>query len=425
MGTLSGGEATRAILAALLMSGPDLLILDEPTNNLDEESRQALNSAIRGWQGGILVVSHDRALLDLMDRIGELSPRSLRLYGGNFTTYHVQRQAEDLALEHDVEEASRLVRKAKQEAQKVRERQERRMSRGHKTRDKVGISGMALNFRREASERTSGRFSGTQENEKYDARQWLQTARQRAGERAELDIDLARVELPEGKVVLALEQVSYRHVYREPLIEDFSLRLTGPERVALVGPNGCGKTTLFELIRGERSPQAGKVLLGVERVSYLDQSLRLLSSGRKCSPSNSASIIQGCQRRNVGSRWPISVLCDEVHRQVETLSGGERLRAALACVLCALQPPELLLLDEPTNHLDLLSLAHLEQALCCYTGALLWSRMTGRSWIELASSARWHLPVGSDERVSDMNPCSQGGRGNLEPASLSSGLVGQ
>jgi ATPase subunit of ABC transporter with duplicated ATPase domains len=371
MDSLSGGEATRTALAALLLARPELIILDEPTNNLDEPSRLALYDVVRGWTGGLLVISHDRALLDLMDRIAELSARGLRLYGGNFTFFAAQREAEGLAADAEVEEARRQVRKARHEAQEVRERQARRASRGRKASFEEGVPRIVRKLLRNSSERTGARLDGVMEEKVEQAKEALDAARERAGEHRELDIELAPVELPAGKMVLDMSGVSYRHPGGPALIDGFNLRLTGPERVALAGANGSGKTTLLRLALGQLEPAAGCVTLGVERVSYLDQSAALLDPTR--------SVLDNFRARNPGLNETACRLVlarflfrtDEVHAPAGTLSGGERLRAALACTLCALEPPQLLLLDEPTNHLDLVSLDRLEQALRRYTGALL------------------------------------------------------
>jgi ATPase subunit of ABC transporter with duplicated ATPase domains len=372
VGTLSGGETTRVILAALFLRRPELLILDEPTNNLDRDSREALYGAVRDWAGGLLVISHDRELLGLVDRIVELSPQGLRSYGGNYALYTAQRDAEAAAAERDLDHATRELRKSRREAQATRERQQRRNSRGQKERDKGGMPKIMLNKFRDTSQRTTARLADTSENKIGEAVEAVDRARARVDERKELDIALSPVELPAGKTVLALEGVSFRYPSAaRPLFEHFELRLVGPERLALVGPNGSGKTTLLQLILGDLRPTAGEVHVGVERFSCLDQRAALLDPQR--------SVLENFRAGNPGVSETVCRLTlarflfrtDDVYRLAGTLSGGERLRAALACVLTGVHPPQLLLLDEPTNHLDLPSLANLEQALRLYTGALL------------------------------------------------------
>ncbi len=370
--SLSGGETTRVVLAGLFLRSPDLILLDEPTNNLDHDSRQALYAALRTWSGGLLVVSHDRELLGLMDRIVELSPLGLRIYGGNFELYTAQRDAEAAAAQRERDDAVKEVRNLRREAQAARERQERRSSRGKKNAEKGGIPRIMLNYLRDSSDRTSARQEGTFEDRIQGARDAQAAAQARLDERPELNVELSPVDLPAGKAVLELQDVCFQYEgASRPLLDAVNLRITGPERVALVGPNGSGKSTLFRLIQGEVQSTSGHVALGVERVSCLDQTAALLDRNR--------SVLENFQAYNPGLSETTCRLTlarflfrtDAVHRLAGTLSGGERLRAALACVLTGVDPPQLLLLDEPTNHLDLTSLANLEQALRQYTGALL------------------------------------------------------
>jgi ATPase subunit of ABC transporter with duplicated ATPase domains len=371
MGSLSGGETTRVMLASLLLKPLDLIILDEPTNNLDQPSRQALYGALRDWPAGLLVVSHDRELLGLMDRIVELSPHGLRSYGGNYDLYNAQRDAEAAAAERQLEAAARQLRTTRREAQAARERQERRSSQGKKARGKAGMGKLALNTRRDASQKTTARLADTFEARVEDASAATAAAQARAEAERELDIKLSPVELPAGKTVLDMEDVSFGYLGGHPILEHFSLWLVGPERVAIFGSNGSGKTTLLKLILGHLQPTVGRVRLGVERANCLDQRADVLDARR--------SVLENFRTWNSGLSETVCRLTlarflfrsDDVHQLCGTLSGGERLRAALACVLTGVNPPQLLLLDEPTNHLDLASLANLEQALQQYTGALL------------------------------------------------------
>jgi ATPase subunit of ABC transporter with duplicated ATPase domains len=369
--TLSGGETTRVVLAALFLRRADLLILDEPTNNLDADSRQALYAALRDWPTGLLAISHDRTLLRLMDRIVELSPHGPRVYGGNFDLYAELRAAEDAAAERDLTEAAKTLRKARREAQAARERQQRRTAQARKNAPKAGIPTIMLKKLRNAGERTTARLAATHDAKVADAGAAVRAAQDRVDDRRRLDISLSPVELPTGKIVLDLQAVSFRHPGGPPLLEGFDLRMVGPERVAVLGPNGSGKTTLLRLILSEIRPTAGTVSVGVERVSCLDQRAALLRPDRSVLDNFRASNpdLSETTCRLTLARFLFRT--EAVHRLAGTLSGGERLRAALACVLTGVNPPQLLMLDEPTNHLDLDSLANLEQALRLYTGALL------------------------------------------------------
>jgi ATPase subunit of ABC transporter with duplicated ATPase domains len=372
LGSLSGGETTRAILASLLFRDPDLLILDEPTNHLDREARQALYKVLRDWRGGLLVVSHDRALLGLVDKIVALTPHGLRVHGGGFDQYLADVEAEAVAARRELTEAEKQLRKNRREAQAVRERQERRASRGKKMRDRTGMPAMLLNAMREKSEHTSARLRETGQVKVAAAQDALAAARERVAERPELNIALAPVEFPRGKNVFAFEDVWFRYPGADKdVVRGFTLRVFGPERVALVGPNGCGKSTLLRLLAGELEPTRGRVEVGAARMHFLDQRTELLRTER--------SVLENFRAHDprlteTACRLMLARFLfreEMVHRPAGNLSGGERLRAALACVLTATSPPQLLILDEPNNHLDLDSLANLEQALRGYTGALL------------------------------------------------------
>ncbi|HEX2203595.1 MAG TPA: ABC-F family ATP-binding cassette domain-containing protein [Longimicrobium sp.] len=372
--SVSGGEATRVALAGLLLSRPDFLVLDEPTNNLDAAGREALYDFVAGWTGGLLVISHDRALLGHMDRIVELTPKGARVYGGNFEAYRAQKAAEEEAAERELASAEHALKAAKREAQRARERQEKRASRGKKEAAVSNAPKILLGMQRERSESTTARLRDVGARVVADGRARFDAARQRVDERGRLALDLPSSEVPAGKVVLDVDRVTYRHPgTASPVLRDVSLRITGPERIAVTGPNGSGKTTLLHLAVGALEPDAGtvRVGLGPAEVAFFDQHARrlrpeasVLENYRAANPE-----LDETQARHALARFLFEE--DAVHQAVGSLSGGQRLRAALACTLNGYRPPKLLVLDEPTNHLDLDSLDALEEVLRGYDGALL------------------------------------------------------
>jgi ATPase subunit of ABC transporter with duplicated ATPase domains len=371
LSTLSGGQVTQVLLAGVLLKKPDFLVLDEPTNNLDQYSRRRLYSVLEEWSGGSLVVSHDRALLGYMDQIAELSSKTIRFYGGDFDQYRQQRQIESTAAERDLAYASSELRRQRAQAQRAQERQQRRASQGQKRRASSGQAAIILGVWKESSEKTASRIRRVHERRVSGAQENLQSARQRIRPANLLQLDIQPVEMPRRKVVADVRDVSfcYPGVTRD-VFSNVSLQLMGPERLAIQGSNGSGKTTLVRLILGELLPSRGSVTLGVSRVAYVPQSTLLLNDPD--SVLDNFSRISGRPNLNL-CREHLSRLLfygPDVFKPANAISGGERIRLALGAVLCRELPPELLIVDEPTNHLDLDSVEQLESALQQYSGAL-------------------------------------------------------
>ena len=368
--SLSGGQATRAGLARLLIAAPDVLLLDEPTNNLDAEARRVVARLLARWRGGAVVVSHDRALLRDMDRIVELSSLGARSYGGGYDLYVERKAREAEAAQRDLDHAEREVRRVAREAQVARERKARRDAAGRRFADRGGTPKILLGAMAERAENSGGKEGKLAEKLAAQAQAVKASAEARVERARALGFTLPSSGLPEGRTVLALDDVVFAWPGGEPGIDAFSLQITGPERVALSGPNGAGKTTLIRLITGALTPKHGSVRLGAP-FALLDQRAALLRDDQ--------TILENFQRLNpsAGLNEAHASLArflfrnTAAHRLAGTLSGGERLRAALACVLCAATPPQLLILDEPTNHLDLASIEAIETALSAYDGALL------------------------------------------------------
>jgi ATPase subunit of ABC transporter with duplicated ATPase domains len=368
--SLSGGEATRVRLAALMLERPDLLLLDEPTNNLDAATRGLVVRMLAGWRGGAVVVSHDRALLRTMDRIIDLSSLGARVYGGGYDLYAERRAEERAASAAALANAERDVRQVRRETQAARERQARRDAAGRRFAARGGEPKMALDAMAERAEATDARAGRLAERHRFDAETALERARAGVERSRILNFELPRTGLSARQRVLELEGVEFGWSGGRPLLKAVSFEMIGPRRVAITGPNGSGKTTLLKLIAGELEPTRG-VITRSARMALLDQHAALLDDDetvlgnfRRLNPADDDNACRAALARFL-------FRAEAALRPVTALSGGERLRAALACVLAGQAPPGLLLLDEPTNHLDLDSIAAIEMALCRYDGAVL------------------------------------------------------
>jgi ATPase subunit of ABC transporter with duplicated ATPase domains len=358
--TLSGGQAMRVALAGAALSGADFLILDEPSNHLDSEARAALIAQLRAWPKGLLVISHDRELLEHMERIVELSPQGLRSYGGNYGFYETARAAEREAATFQLEHARQELKRDEAARRALRERQDRRQARGQREGREANQAAILLGGRKQRAEGSAGRLRQQHDEARAEQVQRVREAAGQAAQEAQVRIHAACVAPAAGRRVVELDDVVLPHL--APPLDRISLSISGQQRIGLIGANGCGKSTVLRVLARAAVPRA--------RVAWLDQRLGTLDPQRPVLDQ----LLE--HNREAGQdmlrTWLAQLGLDAraLAQPSGLLSGGERLKAALACALYAEQPPDLLLLDEPGNHLDLPSLAALEAMLNAYRGAL-------------------------------------------------------
>jgi ATPase subunit of ABC transporter with duplicated ATPase domains len=368
LASLSGGQRTRIAIARAVIAAPDLLLLDEPTNNLDADGRAAIATLVAGWKGGVVVASHDRALLETMDRIVELSPIGCRSVEGGWSAFVALRDADRERAAQALDRAEAGLRQAERGAQEQREKKARRDKVGRAFGASGSVPRIVAGMMKERAEGSGAREGGIARRLIEEAEAARSTARERVEIVTPLRIDLPPSGLPSSRDLLRIEDAVIARGDRR--IGPVSLTIGGPKRVALTGPNGAGKTSVLLLAAGAIEPIAGTVTRS-DRIALLDQHVGLLD--------REATILANLRALNpeLGENEAHAALARFAFRNqaalrvVGTLSGGERLRAGLACVLSAARPPQLLLLDEPTNHLDLDSIEMLEAALRGYDGALL------------------------------------------------------
>jgi ATPase subunit of ABC transporter with duplicated ATPase domains len=372
LSTLSGGQIVSLGLAAQLLKRPDVLLLDEPTNNLDLEARHKLYDALADFTGCLLLVSHDRALLDRMERIAELGHDELRFYGGNFTEYEEAVRAEQEVAEKNVRNAEQELKREKREMQQARERAERRASNAARNLKNAGLPRIFAGNMKRGAQESAGRAGQMHAARVSEAKARLDEAGRAVREEQRLTLELPDTQVPAGRNLFIGKGLQVHHGDR-PVFADGGVDLTvrGPERIALTGPNGAGKTTLLRLVNGDLAPDDGEIRRNDGRIASLSQRLDLLDLDRTVAENFAAFAPERPEtdRMNLLARFLFRGA--RAHLPVGVLSGGERLRATLACVLCAEPAPHLLLLDEPTNNLDLVSAGQLEGALNSYQGAFM------------------------------------------------------
>lgn len=369
---LSGGQAMRVALMGARLAQADFLILDEPSNHLDASSRKALAQELGEWRGGLLLISHDRALLDRMDCIAELSPNAITVYGGSYAFYE---QAQRQQVQSSADELTRLKlerSRAEQALRTQQERQNRKQARG----DKLGKSGnqakILLDFGKERAQSSSGKLAAQHAATRDRLNQSVREAALALQQQTDWQASAVHWHLPElsanhsERIVLELQDIQLPHVLALPPIQ---LQLRSGQRLAICGPNGCGKSTLLHVLAGQLTPLAGVRRMHVpwamldQRQSLLLPDSSVLQQLQAMSPRTPDSL----QRMRLAQ---LGLDARHTEQPSSELSGGERLKAAMACALYRDEPAQLLLLDEPDNHLDLPSLKALESMLRQYPGTL-------------------------------------------------------
>ncbi|MDQ0795383.1 ATPase subunit of ABC transporter with duplicated ATPase domains [Streptomyces sp. B1I3] len=386
VGQLSGGETVLLRLAALLLERPDVLLLDEPTNNLDVFARRRLYEAVESWRSGVLlVVSHDRDLLERVDRIAELHTGSVSWYGGGWSAYENALATQQEAAGRMLRAAESDVRRQKRELEEAQVKVARRQRHNKKMDAQRRAPRIVAGEHKRSSQESAGKLRGLHEDRLKEARERLDDAADAIRDDAEIRVELPHTAVPAGRSVLSVRGLRPRF----GLLRDGELDVRGPERLALIGRNGAGKTTLLRTLTGELAPLSGEARTFVplrflpQRLDVLDEELSVAANVARRAPGVTDNLIRSQLARFLfkGAR---------AEQPAGTLSGGERFRAALAATMLAAPAPQLLMLDEPTNNLDVAGVRQLTSALNAYEGALV---IAGHdlAFLESVGITRWLL----------------------------------
>lgn len=378
VGTLSGGETVLLGLTATLLKNPQVLLLDEPTNNLDGDARARVHAAVQQFPGTVVVVSHDRELLDAMEFTAELRRGELRLFGGNYSFYQEVVAAEQENALATVRDAKSDLARQSRELVEARIKLDHRKRYGQKMFENKRVAPILAQTRKRRAQVSAGKLSVNHIGKVDEAKATLSNAEDLLRDDREIRLDLPATEVHPGQQVAQLERVRLRSG------QMVSLQITGPERIAIVGRNGVGKTTLLDALAASAPLVPFRAL--PQRLDVFDENVSVAANVAAAAPHAGSEEIRGGLARFLFRGADADVV-------VSALSGGERLRAALATILLADPAPNLLLLDEPTNNVDLPSLAHLTQALREFRGALV-VVSHDRRFLHEVGITRW---IGMDE----------------------------
>lgn len=372
MGTLSGGQKTSVLLAGIDIHRPEIVLMDEPSNHLDAGGRSRLYDYITATRHTLVVVSHDRTLLNLLHTVYELSKGRITVYGGNYAFYAEQKMIESDALDRDLKNREKALRKAKETEKEALERRQKLDARGKKKQEKAGLPTISMNTLRNNAEKSTSRMKDVHSEKTGMLSEELSKLRATLSGTDEMKLNFDHSTLHTGKILITVAAVNVGYDHRFVWEKGLSFQIRSGERVAVKGPNGSGKTTLIKLLLGELSPQAGTIDNACVSPVYLDQDYSLIN--------HELSVYQQAQRFNSGilQEHEIKVRLnrflfthDYWDKPCRSLSGGEKMRLMLCALTIGNQAPDLIILDEPTNNLDLHNIAMLTSAINNYRGTLI------------------------------------------------------
>jgi len=371
IGTLSGGEKTKVFLAGIEIHNPEIILLDEPSNHLDVAGRRQLYDLILNSRATILVVSHDRTLLNLLTQTYELSPAGTEVYGGNFDFYREQKEGKVNALENQLHEQSKTLKQTQQKARDVAEKRQRIESRGKKQGQSGSLPRIIAGGLKSKAEGSTAKALDVQDEKLAGISENIKQIRGQIQQQQLLKIDIGSSSLHQGKVLVDALGVTYSFD-AQLLWEPLTFQIRSGDRLQIKGNNGAGKSTLLKVITGVLAPGSGHINRAEFTYLYLDQDYTIINP--------TLSIFEQLQHHNTRNLQEHELKSLLIYSQFErhtwdkkcaVLSGGEKMKLSLCCLAVSNHTPDMLILDEPTNNLDVKSLEVLTVAIKYFNGTLL------------------------------------------------------
>lgn len=372
MKSLSGGEKTRAFLAGIQIHEPEIVLLDEPTNHLDTRARNIFYDFLLSFSGSCLVVSHDRHLLGMLSPVYELEKGQIKAYGGSYSFYREQKQMEESAVESQIRNQGAELRKAKKIQREAAEREQKHETRGKKSSIQSGIPRIAMKTLKNQAESSAAKLKEAHEDKTRQMADELKQSQERLSASASIQMNFENSNLHQGKILIKVQCLQYafgnRPLWKTPL----SFEVRSGERIHLQGMNGTGKTTLIKILLGQLKPQKGSVQSIITNSVYFDQDYSLISGHLTVYEQAGQFNHEGLQEHEIKIRLHRFLFHSRYwDKPCNTLSGGEKMRLMLCCLMIANKAPDIFILDEPTNNLDIQNIEILTRAINAYKGTLI------------------------------------------------------
>lgn len=372
MKSLSGGQKTKVFLAGISIHQSEFILLDEPSNHLDLESRNLLYEFIKSTSKTLLMVSHDRKLLNLLDSVLELNPNGINVYGGNYDFYANQKEIENNALQQEIHSKEKALRKAKEKERETLERAQKNDARGKGKQEKAGVARIMLNTMKNKAENSTSKLKSIHADKIGGISQELQGLRSNVRNFDKMKFGFDNSTLHKGKILFKSEGINFKYHSKSVWKNDLDLEILSGERISIQGENGSGKTTLINLILGKIHPKKGEIYRNEFQSIYIDQDYSFIKNELSIYEQAQEFNTEGLEEHEVKIRLNRFLFPKQTwDKNCETLSGGERMRLMLCCLTIHKTVPDLIVLDEPTNNLDIQNIEILTSAINEYEGTLL------------------------------------------------------
>ncbi len=371
MNSISGGEKTKVFLAGIFIHKPEIALLDEPTNHLDMKSRNILYDYVSENNNILVIVSHDRLLLDMLNPIFELTDNKFNTYGGNYTFYRESKEQHLRMVYKNLKEKEKAFKTAKKTAKKAMERKNRMDSRGEK-KHRGNIPPVLMHQLKNKAEKSTSKLKELHSDKLKSIQDDISESRKEIPDNDKIKIDFESTSLYTGKVLVKAEKINFRYGIQNLWKDTFNLEVRSGDRLVIDGDNGCGKTTLIKILLGELSPVTGSIEIAKWKGVYIDQDYSLIK--------DHFSVYEQAEKYNDGAMPEHEIkirlsrfLFDRStwSKSCSSLSGGEKMRLAICCLMIRQHAPDLFALDEPTNNLDIPNIEILTSAISNYKGTLI------------------------------------------------------